>query len=233
MYVLLTDQQAVHLSIHLDSMVLFSSPCNDMNISRIGKIFEGHLGIWRVFIWEFGGFSFGNLARFRLGIWRIPPVCLYGMAGIHGAWAAACVALFMGGRAVEAANRLFGLSLLLVSAESMSDGLSEMAEWLPNTVVPQSVAGVFAVSGRFLPPLLAAKWLFLPCFRDFRRLFWQFQRLFCPQGDHLEGAKWPLGGGEVTTWRAKLTTCEGQPLRGGRDCACHAGKMGAISAQMA
>lgn len=194
MYVLLTDQQAVHLSIHLDSMVLFSSPCKDMNISRIGKIFQRHLGIWRVFIWEFGGFSFGNLARFRLGIWRIPPVCLYGMAGIDGAWAAAYVAVFMRGRAVEAANRLFGLSLLLVSAESMSGGLSalaecfpEMAEWLPNTVVPQSVAGVFDVSGRFLPPLLAAKWLCLPFFRDFRRLFWQFQRLFCPQGDHLEG----------------------------------------------
>ncbi len=209
-------------------MVLFSSPCKDMNISRIGKIFQGHLGIWRVFIWEFGGFSFGNLARFRLGIWRIPPVCLYGMAGIDGAWAAAYVAVFMRGRAVEAANRLFGLSLLLVSAESMSGGLSalaecflEMAEWLPNTVVPQSVAGVFDVSGRFLPPLLAAKWLCLPFFRDFRRLF-------CPQGDHLEGAKWPLGGGEVTTWRAKLTTCEGQPLRGGRDCACHAGKMGGV-----
>ena len=145
------------------------------------------------------------------------PVCLYGMAGIHGAWAAACVAIFMGGRAVEAANRLFGLSLLLVSAESMSGGLSalaecfpEMAEWLPNTVVPQSVAGVFAVSGRFLPPLLAAKWLFLPCFRDFRRLFWQFQRLFCPQGDHLEGAKWPLRGGKVATWRGRSDHIEGQ-----------------------
>ena len=29
------------------------------------------MGIWRIFIWEFGAFSFGNLAHFHLGIWRI------------------------------------------------------------------------------------------------------------------------------------------------------------------
>jgi hypothetical protein len=28
------------------------------------------LGTWSIFIWEFGRFLFGNLARFRLGTWH-------------------------------------------------------------------------------------------------------------------------------------------------------------------
>ena len=33
--------------------------------------FFQNLGTWRIFTWEFGAFSLGNLAYFHLGTWRI------------------------------------------------------------------------------------------------------------------------------------------------------------------
>ncbi len=33
------------------------------------EYFTHNLVIWRVFIWSFGGFSFGHLADFHLVIW--------------------------------------------------------------------------------------------------------------------------------------------------------------------
>ena len=35
------------------------------------EYFTHNLVIWRIFIWSFGGFSFGHLADFHLVIWRI------------------------------------------------------------------------------------------------------------------------------------------------------------------
>ena len=45
---------------------------NRQNFSAaFGNLAQFHLGIWRIFIWEFGAFSFGNLAdSSRMLIWH-------------------------------------------------------------------------------------------------------------------------------------------------------------------
>ena len=35
------------------------------------EYFTHNLVIWRIFIWSFGGFSFGHLAHFHLVIWQV------------------------------------------------------------------------------------------------------------------------------------------------------------------